>query len=44
MRKTSNIIKFIQVQRTEEEMGVITEIQTSNRVERYNFELETCSN
>lgn len=44
MRKTSNTIKFIQVQNTEEELRVITEIQISNRVEEYNFELGTCIN
>ena len=32
MRKASNIVKFFQVQRTQEEIGVITEIQKSRRV------------
>lgn len=41
MRKASNIIKVIQVQRTQEEMGVTTGIQAPSGVEGYNFELRT---
>lgn len=42
MRKISNIINFIQEQRTEEEVEVTTGISTSSRVEEYNFKLGKC--
>ena len=38
MRKAGNIVKVFQVQRTQEEIGVITEIQKSRRVITLNLE------